>query len=204
MGLDQYVFKIKKIREEDKEKIDRAKTIDQLIQDGFNAVYVEDYRAMTNFVEPYVYKTRIMEDFDERILYELGYLDADFQEDVYRINAFHFNVPKDGLITVSIGGSYTDMTDEKVISAERFKKIGKECERDIYVYRCSNAYCWRKDYEISKWFRNHIGQPVENCGHYAVDEGVVYAAVDRDRDFMEVLDPTPLDADEIYAYFEWW
>lgn len=183
MGLDQYMFRVNKVKGVRKGRC--YERDDSLLS---NCIFIpadeieeEMYVALKPFATP-----------------------IKMSEQVYNMERIRkdYGLSDDAYIGSFIGGNITVSDKEKrveISEAEIHEKYITSVFRDVYVAQSEEIYYWRKDYQISDFLNDAIG-PVENCGFYAVNRDVAVDLLEYDGS----INPNDFpETDSNVMYHEW-
>lgn len=161
MGLDQYIYRVRKPKLED--KMYTHEEIDQLNLVKVSAI---DFETNTNLyaqLTPYVVKRDVECDY-----YNVEKMIADY------------NLPENSHI-VSWGTEGVELwgTNERgehvkqqISEEEIFEKFVKTEVRPYYIWEEIEEHYWRKNYDLQDWIYNTI-EGVDNTGYYILNVGLI-------------------------------
>lgn len=193
MGLDMYLYHIKKATDEDVAHVQGQK-LSNIIDDY--GVYFDDEPSLIEAIKPYLRQVtvRVTETDWDKLLTE-------------------HNIPLDVHLTGWSSGpegrtySLRDENDKLYhisLSHEEDERYDIEVDRDVYIaHESTQCGYWRKNYALSDELSSitHI----ENCGFYPVNEEMWDAIINlNNSDGLEIEDYIPISDDECLAYHEWY
>jgi hypothetical protein len=213
MGLDMYLYKVKKMKEE------AAKVLNNLTSEQIREKYPNALIfGMNNEEEARLYEALLP--YAQKVMVINRYLNLEKMKKDYDIpNDAYIN--GEGWTTNEVHYSFYDNAskksfDVKMTIDELDKKYGfDETDEQYIVKEIEEVYYWRKAYKIQDFFyENH---PVENCGYYLtskdeLEDLVDYATeieVDED-DYDNSFDISRIDLvdddneEEAIFYHEWY
>lgn len=190
MGLDQYLFHIRKATDEDAAAMNGRRIED--VREKY-AVFYGDEPHLIEPIKPWLKPITVRTD-------ELDY-DA--------IKSAH-DVPLDARITgwcISPEGLSLSLRDTEdnpyriTLTEDEQKPFEIEIEREIYIaHDAEECGYWRKDYALSDDI--DLVCPTENCGYYPVDEDM-WSVIENHSGGLDT-DYIPISDEECLAYHEWY
>lgn len=185
MGLDMYVYRV------EKPGLDTTRVFDEDELDNIVLNENDINNPMYSELLPYCDKVRVIR----------HYYDFDKIKAEYGLSGVHIS----GIIggTTLFSGMKAD--GQKIEISKSDKEINEEYtvnrEEVCYVSSCSEVHYWRKEYDISHWFYEHIGR-VENTGYYILNKELLLAFNKAfPEDTLPVREP---DEESAYFYWEWY
>ena len=194
MGLDMYVYRVKKPQLE--EKTYTAEEISKMGLSSANVNEVEHEMSLLEQILPYTVVRNVTGSYLDK-----GKIIADY------------NLPKD---------SYVGMISHKGIQISGQNGNGERVSQCVpssviqekyiiyktvptYIWNMEEEAYWRKHYELQEWFYNIIEDAhdtqVENCGYYVLDADMIAEMNARFGEHVPEEDPTE---DEALVYHEWY
>lgn len=189
MGLDMYVYRIKRPQLEDK-----VYKPEELYDKNLTFVSVENAENEMSLFEqliPYTETRNVLTDY-----YDKAKMIADY------------NLPKDSYIgMVSSEGirlcgtkDNGERVSQFIDSQEIEKKYIITKSVPHYIWHSSEEAYWRKEYEIQDWFYSNLDH-VENVGYYILDADLIAAL---NAEFDEEIPEDDPDDNEALFYHEWY
>lgn len=194
MGLDQYIYRVKKPQLEDRtytaEEISNmglaSANVDEVKYEASLIAQILPYTVVRNVTDGYINKEKIIKDF---------------------------NLPKDSYIgmwsargidigAVDDNGVYKNAFVSKQDIEEKYTIIKTV---PTYIWKMEEEAYWRKHYELQDWFYEAIedtyDEHVENCGYYVLNAEMIAEMNARFDEHVPEEDPTD---DEALVYHEWY
>ena len=161
MGLDQYVYRVRKPKLEY-----RVYTHEEISEMGFgwaSAVNFETNKNLYAQLAPYAVKRDV----------ECNYYDVEKM-------IAHYNLPEDSHIVgygsygVTLYGTNTngDLVEQEISEEEVVEKFIKTEVHPHYIWEEYEEYYWRKNYNLQDWIYNAI-DGVDNTGYYILDADLI-------------------------------
>lgn len=168
MGLDMYLYKVSKLKDEEKanfkerkitpndleslyenyditiEKEDESPIAAAIKKCGTKVEYEEERFNALNMVKKYLPK------LDYSTIEDIG---SEVKDGVYCIDFYVENSHK----PVSLS-----------LTKEQFMEFATVYNMPAYIYSEEEVAYWRKANQIRNWFVEHLEEPVENCGNSTV------------------------------------
>ncbi len=187
MGLDQYLYRIRKTNLDENVVHDYEKLpAIRVSESDIDAPEIEEIR-------PYLQKVR-----------------ASYQAlDMKAIEAaFHASGISIGCISSSgITFSWEDQGEYKRfdIPCEDSHKFEVEKTECFYVCDAKRLKHWYKNYKVSDFFADHFGRPVLNCGYILITQDVVDDFNEEFRSNLNYIDvDCTYDENSAVFYHEWY
>lgn len=193
MGLDQYLYRIRKATDADVARVQGRKLRD-ILEDY--AIFFDDEPELIEPIKPYLKRVtvRAIEHDWERMLTE-------------------HNVPTDAKLSGWSAGpegfSYSFRDENKKLyrislNRDEENKYDIEVDRDVYV---ANEYTqcayWRKNHALADELRTITD--IENCGFYPVNEEMWETIITFDTsNGLKANDYIPISENECLVYHEWY
>lgn len=194
MGLDMFVFAMKKMTKEEKEKLETEPnekntdamklthyTINKETKDRLSELLQVFPDSVFDLMLPYYDMEKIWKEHDGRGKYPGGYvcLYGD------KSTGFH------------IGEKYIELSNEEIDQKYIFEK-STPC---LVVHTREAAY-WRKNDDLQEKIYEQLNRQIENQGYYGLSEDDIEALAHEDRQFAKLLENRK--DDETYFYHEWY
>lgn len=190
MGLDQYIFRIKKA-----ELSERLYTSEELGTMGFNRIPAEDFEEHEDrykHLKPYAVKRDVVCQF-----YDVEKMIADY------------NLPKDSYIwkhthdNITISGyDANDNRIDQVISRDEINK--KYTKTEIvphYIFSTEDVWYWRKNYDLAEWLDANMKCAVKNTGYYKLTKTLVKRINSK---FKAKIPEESATKESALFYWEWY
>lgn len=184
MGLDMYVYRLKKAN-----LADRVYTSEELRELGLDAVPVEDAEKYANIyaeVLPYVIKREVV-----RQVYNLEKIIADYN---LPSNSRIWMYSYEGIKLCCKDDNGNDV-DQYVTRDEISKKYTLTEVIEYYVFKTEEVAYWRKHYDLQDWIYDALGN-VENTKYCYLPEEIIE---EINTEFNEGI---PVEPD--LFYWEWY
>ena len=211
MGLDMYLYKAKKISEEDRKKLVGAFKNDVELNDEFENLFC-------------IAKSEISLN-GEKIRFGLDDI-INFCDEIVMIDTFinyekllkDYNIPNHyELLDYGIRGNgekdefvfvYSDTINkcnkEITIPCDKFdKRYTYEESETFYVCYLEEIGYWRKESQLRKLIHTLLDVDVENMGYYRVNDKIIYHINEYDRRYNYEYHFSCNDGDAIF-YHEWY
>lgn len=190
MGLDQYIFRIKKL-----ELSDRLYTTEDISKMGLNRVSVEDFtkhQDMYKQLEPYAVKRDIVCQ-----LYDVEKMIADY------------NLPSNSCIwrycgdNITIGGYNVDgnRVDQTITCDEIDRKYTKTEIIPHYIFATEEVWYWRKNYDLAEWLSVNMKNLIENTGYYKLTKTLIKRINSK---FKTTIPEESATKESALFYWEWY
>ena len=163
MGLDQYIYRIRKPQLEE-----RTYTSSELSSLGLSFTSAIDFETNTNLYKsltPYTTKRDVQHE-----LYDTERMIADY------------NLPSNSYIwyqahdSIQIAG--TNENGERinqVISHEDVENKYIKTEIALYyIWEEDEEWYWRKNWDLVDWLEHTMKKPIENCGYYKLNKTLIH------------------------------
>lgn len=191
MGLDMYVFRIRRVNLNNRiyshDEID-ALNLTTCTVDGF-----ERAGSAMEQLRPYASKIQVVNDY-----YNLEQIIQD-----YKLPAnSHIGMISGSGITVSGRDSNGQRVSADISSAEINSKYIISKTEDAYAWNSQQVAYWRKHYSLQEMFYDLIGD-VENCGYYKLSREMIEALYDE---YAEDVGAIPLEdaTDDVALFYHEW
>jgi hypothetical protein len=193
MGLDQYIYRISKITEEDIANIKSGSVKQFAIID----LYTPEEEELVELIKDYIY-------IEER---DVECYNRDKVKD-------YFNIPDSAYLMSASqsGGSYiwrfkesnSDKTYEvDVYSVTDKSKVSVTKHiKTAYIKETEIGY-WRKDYKLREKMYNACDHAIRNCGYYPLNKEMI-KIVRRDKTQIISREELTSTKDVIICYLEWY
>lgn len=189
MGLDQYIYRVKKPNLEDK-----VYTYNEISETGLGMASAIDFETNTSLFEqliPYAVKRNLVCQ-----LYNVEKMIEDY------------NLPKDAHIWCWSGdyieiGCYKEdgiRVNQRIMDDEIETKYTKTEVIPYYIWEEDEEYYWRKNYDLQDWIRNVI-EGVDNTGYYILNADLIAEINEAFNSNISEEDPTEESA---VFYWEWY
>ena len=201
MGLDMYIYRAKRVSEEDLKAINgmsrddidnkfpRALVVTNEDYDDYPSLYTEllPYMSPVNVKNTYIDLVKLKEAYG---IPENAYISGEAHENS-KISYF-FTIPD------ATEGKRVTLTYEEMEEKFTFERTDEA--RIVFI---KEVFYWRKAYDIqNKFYESH---PVENCGYYKVSCDELAEIADKyDENLGCVVDDFVDDEDVAYFYHEWY
>lgn len=200
MGLDQYIYKTRKLGEEEKNKIKQL-SYDSLY--GEYAVFLldDESKSLLDGLIPY----GVLLDVETPFL-DLRSIKLDFGiPEAACVTGESFEAGSHKILFRWCGKGGETKTKKAVLCKEDEKKkytVYKKT-RSLIIQLEESGY-WRKDYELQDFMHEELPQMVENCGYYKIPEDVMEKLLNMES-FMDGFSSDGfLEEDEAFFYHEWY
>ena len=193
MGLDQYIYRIEKLTEDDKKRIDQGETT------GFSVVelnFPED-EELVEYIKDFIYIK------DKVIAY--------YSHDKIRK---YFNIPDTATFIFSRSDStsvvwfFKDKIADKEYKVEPSKVQNKsevtdtKTVKEVFLKEQEIGY-WRKDYKLQDKMHYACDHPVRNCGYYPLNKEMIKILL-KDRTNIFARDDLTSTDNVAVCYLEWY
>lgn len=177
MGLDMFVYALKKLDATEIEKVKEFKTLQEFYLAGYDCLHFPLETAGKE-ISSDMYK-EVLCCSSEFIVDNEGITEKSLDEYLDQKG-----IPNDSFISyvgddLVIGGFYKD-SPKLVLSKEEQKKLYTSWKEKIFVYKMEEVAYWRKAYNLAEFFIDNIESNVENCGFYEIDENTLLEAIRMD------------------------
>ena len=189
MGLDQYIYRIKKL-----ELSERLYTSEELGAMDLNKIVVEDFenhKELYGQLEPYAVKRDVL-----CKLYDIEKMIADY------------NLPGNSHIWRYCGNEITisgyDANNQRIDQTISYDEINRKYTKTeiipYYLFSTEEVCYWRKHYDLQDWVYENIDN-VDNTAYCILDTGLI-------QDLNEIFDADipveePTDESALF-YWEWY
>lgn len=196
MGLDMYIFKMKKISREQAETC-RGMNVREIDTSNFSWYFAD---RLDGDISEYCYK---MQCKDETINHERLIEGEGIPKD-YKLNFSAYEY--DGSIAFTFR-KQKNKDQKKVVrlTEDELKKYMDYNTIDVYIGGpLEEFHYWRKAYDIADLIDKTLYEPAENCGFYCLDSEALNKISVKDPGLSAKLERDTLKDDEIYVYHPWW
>lgn len=190
MGLDMYVYKVKKPNFDSGKVYDRAKLMDHMILSAYDAA-TDLYKQLA----PYAQKLRVINRY---------YNIKKIREDFHMPDADISMISSDA---ISISGTVGGVEATRTITTEQIDTLYTvNHEEECFVLALENVAYWRNKSDLEDFVYDSLSECVENLGFYLLDEKTVeiinqYCAQHDPAQSIEWYKPTDTSA---LFYHEWY
>lgn len=189
MGLDQYIYRVKKPSLEK-----RMYTSDEIRNLGLSSVLVrevERYEDLFAQLLPYAVKRDISSEF----------IDTKKIIDDYNLpKNSHIGMIGDGNMTLCGHDSDGNYISHTISVTEIKEKYTVTEVNPGYIWEEIEEKYWRKHYDLQDWIYNNI-EGVDNTGYYMLDAEIIRALNKKFGEHIKPKDPTSRSA---LFYWEWY
>lgn len=188
MGLDQYIFRIKKL-----ELADRLYTSEELSEMGLNKIPAEDFhQEMYEQLKPYAVKRDVLCKF-----YDVEKMITDY------------NLPNGSRIwsycgsEITIGGydAHNQRVDKTITRDEIDRKYTKTEIVPHYIFSTEEVWYWRKNYDLAEWLDANIKCKLENTGYYKLTKTLIKRINSK---FKAEIPEESATKESAMFYWEWY
>lgn len=188
MGLDQYIFRIKKA-----ELSERLYTSEELSTMDLNKIPAEDFdNDMYKQLKPYAVKRDVLCKF-----YDVKKMIEDY------------NLPNGSRIwsycgdQITIGGYgiNNQRVDQTITRDEIDRKYTKTEIIPHYIFSTEEVWYWRKNYDLAEWLSDNMKQPPENTGYYKLTKTLVKRINSK---FKTEIPEESATKESALFYWEWY
>lgn len=189
MGLDQYIYRVRKPQLED-----RVYTVEELGKLNLTKNSVVDFETNTNLfaqLAPYTVKRDVEGEY-----YNVERMIADYH---LPANSHIVSFGSDGveLLGTNERGEYVK---QQISEEEIFEKYIKIEVHPHYIWEEIEEDYWRKNYDLQDWIRNVI-EGVDNTGYYILNADLIAEINEAFNSNISEEDPTEESA---VFYWEWY
>lgn len=190
MGLDQYVYRVKKPSLED-----RVYTREEISSLGLASVFIESVERAEHLYQqlfPYVVKANVSAQF-----YNVEKIISDYN--LPKNSSIGYISSQDGIALYG-----TDSNGNHIRHAVSAKEVDEKYTitkvKPSYVWKEEEQAYWRKDYDLQGWIYDTI-EGVDNTGYYILDANLINEINDKfDADIPE---EGPTEESAMF-YWEWY
>ena len=203
MGLDMYLYRIRKL---DEDEIDELNKIDyeKLCRLDFTILTLadEDDMARVRHIRPWI--TVVKKDVRVRD-YDAIKREAGIPEDAHLSGSCYTN-GRTAFIFRKDKQRY-EMCWEKFTQEQRDRCTGT-ATYDIAVWRESEVAYWRKEYKLQTRIHSACSTPILNCGYYPLNDEMrkVVLAYEKSREDGRQVHAADLESTDssVVCYHEWY
>lgn len=182
MGLDMYVYAIKKLDDAEIKAAMRFKTMQEFSDAGYTFLHFPLETADAE-ISSDMYKNLLCCASEFTVNAEgitQKKLDEYIKQNGFPNDCFISYIADDLVIS-----SYSENTTDKcIISHEEQKKLYTSWKEKILVFKMEEVVYWRKAYHIADFFEDSIDSRVENCGFYEIDKDTLLETIRMDEPSM--------------------
>lgn len=182
MGLDQFLYKVKRMEENEAQKLNSTHidTFPRNVWSFFSEdIEKEANEGMFRDLLPFMRKVEAITS-----VYDIAKMKADN------------DIPQDARIFGR--GFYDDRCEFNFV-------WGKACDKqsklivfskgeyikhkivDVYVCYAQEVYYWRKNYQVQETIYDYYDREIENCGYYLMDEEFLAELVPELEDYEDIM-----------------
>lgn len=180
MGLDQYIFRVKKLNLEDREY-----TSEEIENLGYSKAFVDEAADEYDLIEqliPYTATRQVSCKFINNAKIRKDYnLPDDIHVNMYSSDGIMFG---DVLIPLNVVGEKYTVTQTK----------------PCYIWKTEEEAYWRKNYDLQEWIYETL-ENVQNTGYYLLDAEIINELNETFNENIPDEDPTD---EEALFYWEWY
>lgn len=193
MGLDQYIYRIEKLTEDDKKRIDQGETT------GFSTVELNspEDKELVEYIKDFVYiKDKVIECYSHDKIRK------------------YFNIPDTAIFIFSRSDStsvvwlFKDKIADKEYKVEpsKVQNISEVTDtktvKEVFLKEQEIGY-WRKNYKLQNKMHCACYHPVRNCGYYPLNKEMIRILL-KDRTNIFARDDLTSTDNVVICYLEWY
>ena len=190
MGLDQYIFRIKKL-----ELTDRLYTSEELNSMGFNKIDAESFEECSEMykqLKPYAVKRDVL-----CKLYDT----AKIIEDYNMPNGSHIWSYCGNEITIGGYDANNQRVDKTITRDESERKYIKTEIIPHYIFSTEEVWYWRKNYDLAEWLDANLKCSLENTSYYKLTKTLIKRINSK---FKAEIPEESATKESALFYWEWY
>lgn len=188
MGLDQYIFRVKKL-----ELADRLYTSEELSTMGLDKIPAEHFdNEMYKQLKPYAVKRDVL-----CKLYDT----AKIIEDYNMPNGSHIWSYCGNEITIGGYDANNQRVDKTITRDEIERKYIKTEIIPYYIFSTEEVWYWRKNYDLAEWLDDNMKCTRENTGYYKLTKTLIKRINSK---FKAKIPEESATKESALFYWEWY